>query len=156
MRKKKVKDMNVAMNTPLIGTRDFRNNLADYLKQVYDKNQVLRVGKSNRPEESAMIISSTILGKLVENTTFQSKVYFDKPTNQYSAEVEDLLGGGVGDTEEDAIEMALDNIEALVEHFFENINWYLQYPEHRDKLPKYLKLKLAGSREQLAEILGLR
>jgi hypothetical protein len=156
MRKKKVKDMNAAMNTPLIGTRDFRNNLADYLKQVYDKNQVLRVGKSNRPEESAMIVSNAILSTLVENTTFQAKVYFDKPTHQYSAEVEGLLGGGVGDTAEDAIEMALDNIQALVEHFFENITYYLQYPEYREKLPKYLKLKLADSRERLAAILGLR
>jgi predicted RNase H-like HicB family nuclease len=54
----------------------------------------------------------------VLNTTFQSKVYYDEPTNQYAAEVDDFLGDGVGDTAETAIEMALDNIEALVEHFF--------------------------------------
>jgi predicted RNase H-like HicB family nuclease len=156
MRKKKVKDMNVAMNTPLIGTRDFRNNLADYLKQVYDKNQVLRVGKSNRPEESAMVVSSAILGKLVENATFHTEIYFDKETNQYVAAVAEFNGDGVGDTRQEAIEMALDNVESLVEGFFSDVDWYLRSPKHRQLLPQYIKLKLAESREQFTDILGLQ
>jgi len=146
--------MNVVLNPPVIGTKNFRDNLADYLKQVYDKNQVLRVGKSNRPEESAMIISSDILGRLVENVTFHTEVYFDEPTNQHVAAVEEFNGDGVGDTREEAIEMALDNIENLVEGFFSDIDWYLRSPKHRQLLPQYIKLKLAESREQFAEFLG--
>jgi hypothetical protein len=65
--------------------------------------------------------------------------------------VDGFWGGGVGDTVDDAIEMALDNTEALVEHFFANITWYLQNSEYREKLPKYLKLKLVDSRERLAD-----
>jgi hypothetical protein len=53
--------------------------------------QVLKIGKKFKPQESATLIPSEILD-LILNITFQSKVYFDKPTNQYSAEVEGLLG----------------------------------------------------------------
>jgi hypothetical protein len=62
----------------------------------------------------------------------------------------------IGDSREEAIEMALDNIENLVEGFFNDIDWYLRSPKYRQLLPHYIKLKLTESREQFAEFLGLR
>jgi predicted RNase H-like HicB family nuclease len=156
MRKKKVSDMDAVLNSPVIGTRNFRDKLSDYLKQVYDQNQILRVGKANRPQESAMLVSSAILGRLVENATFHTQVYYDEQTKQYVAAVEEFAGDGVGDTRKEALEMALDNIESLVEGFFSDINWYLRSPKYCLLLPHYIKLKLAESREQFAELLGLR
>ncbi len=154
MPKKKVRKMRAA-TAQIIGTRDFRDNLADYLKLVYIKNHVLRVGKLNRPEESALLVPAPIMMELLTNVSFHSTVYFDDSTNQYVAAIAELNGDGVGDTKEAAIAMALDNIEDLVADFFQDIEWQLRSPQQRRLLPHYLKLKMAESREQLAELLGL-
>lgn len=154
MKKKKVQDMNAAMSRPMVGTKDFRDDMADFLKEVYDKNKVLRVGKIRRPEESVVILSNVVLGKLVGDTKFNSEVRFDETTKQYVATVHCFNADGVGDTAEEAIEMTLDNIEDLVDDFFNDMNWYLRSPKHVELLSHYIKLKMTDSREQLTELLG--
>jgi hypothetical protein len=138
----------------LIEIRAFMESMPDYLELVSQKNQVLVIGEGNRPEKAIVVISRKILDSLLENVTFCSKVYYDITTNQYLAEVVGFSGGGAGCTAKEAIEKVLDYIEACVEHFFESVAAYSHDPDYQEKLRKYLKLKLANSREQLAEILG--
>jgi hypothetical protein len=154
MVKKKVKPMQSSAEK-LIGSRDLRSNLSDYMDQVLQKKQVFLVGKKFKPRESAALINKELLELLLAGVEFHSSVNFDASTKQYTAEIDGFNAGGVGDTPEAAVEMALDNIENLVEDFFTDFDYYRRFPIYLERFPHYLKLKLAGSREELATLLGL-
>lgn len=154
MAKKRVSKMHSAAEK-IIGSRDLRSNLSAYMDQVLQKKQIFLIGKKYKPQESAALINKELLELLLGKVKFHSKVVFDEATNQYIAEVDSFNAEGVGDTPEAAIEMALDNIETLVEDFFSDFDYYRRFQKYLDQFPYYLKLKLSESRHEMAVILGL-
>lgn len=148
--------MNAVVESKLIGTRDFRSNLSDFLNQVINKKRMLTVGNQFRPTETATVIATDVLESLISHFTFTSTVYYDQETKQYVAAVEQLNTDGVGKTAEEAVEMALDNIETAVESFFEKIDIFLKFKKYSDLYPYYLRAALAGNRDQLARILSFK
>jgi hypothetical protein len=150
---KRVKTMDTTTEK-FIGSRNLRNNLSNYMDQVLHKKQVFLVGKKFKPQESAALINKELLDLLLDEVKFHSKVGFDDETKQYFAEIDGFNAGGVGKTPQEAIEMTLDNIETLVEDFFADFDYYRRFQKYLDRFPHYLKLKLAGSREEMAALLG--
>lgn len=148
--------MNAILERPVIGSREFRNNLSDFLDQVINKKQTLIVGKLHKPSETAALIPTEVLELLVGGAEFDSSVTYDEGTRQYVATIEDFNADGVGETPAEAVEMALDNMGALVDEFFSNTDRYLGFERFRKQLPRYLRLRMAGDRQQMAEILGFR
>lgn len=139
----------------IIGSRDLRSNLSAYMDQVLQKKQIFLIGKKFKPHESAALINKELLELLLGKVKFHSKVVFDETTNQYTAEIDSFNAEGVGNTPEAAIEMALDNIETLVEDFFSDFDYYRRFQKYLDLFPYYLKLKLSESRHEMAVLLGL-
>jgi hypothetical protein len=152
----KEKDMNIVVQNRLIGTKELRNHLADFLNQVISKKKMLFVGNQFRPTETATVIATDALEALASHFIFTSTVYFDEETKQYTAAVEQFNTDGVGDTAEEAIEMALDNIEIATESFFEKADVFLKFKKYADLYPYYLRVTLAGNREQLARMLNFK
>lgn len=154
MSKKKVEQVNTVAEK-MVGLRDFRANFAGYMDKVLRQKQVIQVSNKFRPQETATVIDTRLLDLLTADYRFNSQVYLDGPTNQWVAAIDQFNADGVGDTREEAIEMALDNIEALVEDFFENLDYYLKNPKYQKQLPYYLRLNLSQSRDQMRKILNL-
>lgn len=155
-RGKKGPGMNSVLNRRIIGAREMRNNLSEFLDKVIHKKQTFFVGKLYKPTETATLLPTEILEYLVSDVEFESIVKYDDETQQYVASIKDLNADGVGKTPEDAVEMALDNVEALVDEFFANTDKYLGFERFRHRLPQYLKLKMAADRERMAEVLGFK
>ena len=154
MDKKKVDKM-PATAVKIVGSKELRSNLSGYMDQVLNKKQVLLVGKKFRPEESAALINTEMLDILMGKVEFHSQVYLDEATGQYVAAIEGFNADGVGDTADEAIAMTLDNIETMVDDYFNDFSYYRRIQESLGLFPHYLKLKLTGSREDLAKLLGL-
>lgn len=148
--------MNAVLEKPVIGSRELRSNLSDFLDQVINKKQTLIVGKLHKPSETAALIPREVLLLLVAGVKYESSVSFDESTGQYVASIKDFNADGVGDTPAEAIEMALDNMEALVDEFFSNVDSYLGFEKFRKRLPFYMKLRISANRQEMAEILGFR
>ena len=154
MVKKKVNKMH-ATASKFVGSKELRSNLSGYMDQVLNKKQILLVGKKFRPEESAALINTEMLDILMGKVEFRSQVYLDEETGQYVAAIEGFNADGVGDTADVAIAMTLDNIETMVDDYFNDFSYYRRFKESLALFPHYLKLKLTGSREDLAKLLGL-
>lgn len=146
--------MQTVLGRPIIGSREMRSNLASFLDQVIHKKRTFFVGKLHKPEETAALIPTEILAHLVAGAEFASSVAFDPETKQYVASIDGFNADGVGDTPRAAVEMALDNMELLVDEFFTNADKYLGFERFRQYLAHYLRLKMAVDRRQMAEILG--
>ena len=148
--------MNTVLDGRVIGSREMRNHLSDFLDQVINKKRTIIVGKLYKPAETAALIPTEILEYLVAGAEFDSSVAYDQQTRQHVASIKDFNADGVGETPGEAVEMALDNMESLVEEFFSNADKYLGFERFRKRLPQYLRLKMAADRRQMAEILGFR
>lgn len=83
---------------------------------------------------------------------FNTELSFDEATNQYQCIISELNTGGGGDTEDDAIEIALDNVIALMEDFFEDIELYRKVLNNFKEKEKYY-LYIKENQENLREIL---
>ena len=138
----------------VIGTAHFRDNFADCFKEVVNKKRPITIGLRSKNTETATLLSTDLLISLLNNVPCHSSVYWDEGTNQFVAHVQELNGDGVGDTAEEAVEMALDNIEGIIEHFFKNAYVYLNFPKYQELLPLYMRLHLAQDRKETAKILG--
>jgi len=153
---KKGEKVNAVLDRRIIGSREMRNNLPTFLDQVINKKRTFIVGKLFKPTETAALIPTEILEYLVAGAEFGSSVVYDKQTRQYVASIKDFNADGVGETPKEALEMALDNMESLVDEFFNNTDKYLGFERFRKYLPQYLRLRMAADRRQMAEILGFR
>jgi predicted RNase H-like HicB family nuclease len=152
----KEKPMNALIENRLIGIKEFRSNLSDCLNQVIHKKKMILVGNQFRPTETATVIATDTLEALASHFVFTSTVHYDEETKQYVAAVEQFNADGVGDTAEEAIEMALDNIEIAIESFFEKAEIFLKFKKYADLYPYYLRAALAGSRDRLAQMLNFK
>jgi predicted RNase H-like HicB family nuclease len=152
----KEKSMNALVENRLIGTKEFRSNLSDCLNQVIHKKKTLLVGNQFRPTETATVIATDTLEAIASHFVFTSTVHYDEETKQYVASVEQFNADGVGGSAEEAIEMALDNIEIAIESFFEKAEVFLKFKKYADLYPYYLRAALAGSRDRLAQILSFK
>ena len=112
--------------------------------------------KLYKPAKTAALVPTEILAYLVAGAAFDSSVAYDNRTRQYVASIKDFNADGVGKTPAAAVEMALDNMEALVDEFFGNTERYLGFERFRKRLPQYLRLKMAADRRRMAKILGFR
>lgn len=144
-----------ALNECVVGSRDFRNNLSEFLDQAINKKRVFLVGRLHRPTETATLMPTQMLESLVSETRFDSSITYDEETEQYVASVKGFNADGVGATPEEAVEMALDNMESLLDDFLSNTDRYLSFARLREHLPHYLRLMTTG-RHQMAAVLGFR
>lgn len=155
-RREKGVRMNTVLDGRIIGSREMRSNLSDFLDQVINKKRTIIVGRLPKLTETAALIPTEVLEYLVAGAKFSSSVAYDRQTRQYVASVEDFNADGVGETPGEAVEMALDNMESLVKEFFSNADKYLGFERFKKRLPQYLKLRMAADRRRMAEILGFR
>ena len=154
--REKGKTMNVVSDRRIIGAREMRNNLSGFLDQVIHKKRTFFIGKLYNPTETAALIPTEILAYLVAEAKFDSSVDYDDQTRQYVASIKGFNADGVGETPSEAVEMALDNMESLVNEFFDHADAYLGFERFKKRLPQYLRLKMAADRRQMALFLGFR
>gem|GEM_PF-2522521 len=152
--KRKGSNMNAAYGE-IIGSSDLRRDLSDFLDQTINKKRVFLVGRLHRQADTATLMPTEMLVGLLSDVKFDSSVDYDEDTGQYVASIREFNADGVGATREDAIRMALDNMEALLDDFLSNTDRYLSFAKLREYVPYYLKL-IVGGRGRLAETLGFR
>jgi predicted RNase H-like HicB family nuclease len=139
----------------IIGSTDLRRDLSDFLSQTINKKRVFLVGRLHRQADTAILMPTEMLVGLLSDVKFDSSVIYDEDTKQYVASIRELNADGVGATREDAVEMALDNVEALLDDFLSSTDKYLSFAKLREHVPYYLKL-IVGGRSRLAETVGFR
>lgn len=146
----------LTMDREVIGIRDLRRNLAD----VWDKitghvGAVVTAEDKVRNGRMATIISTEMLKELMEVYEFTSEIGWDEPTQQFYAMVNEIQVDGIGDSQGEAIEMAVENAEMAAENFFEKIDMYMSASRFKKMYPYYLKVMLARSLEiPLNTVLG--
>jgi hypothetical protein len=139
----------------IIGSSDLRRDLSDFLDQTINKKRVFLVGRLHRQADTATLMPTEMLVGLLSDVRFDSSACYDEDTRQWVASITELNADGVGATKEDAVHMALDTVEMLLEDFLDNADRYLSFAQLRALVPYYLKLLVTG-RDRLAETLGFR
>jgi len=84
-----------------------------------------------------------------------SIIKFDEATNQYEIVIDEINAAGSGSTKEEAIDVTIDNVLALTEDFFEDIDLYMRMDQYRKQYPYFMKIKKCKDRDELAKLLGL-
>lgn len=147
----------MAYKSEVIGIRDLRKNLADVLNQVTSHYDVVTAEDKFRPGRKVSIISTDILKELMDCYTITGSVGWDESTHQFFAKVNEIEVDGIGDSQDDAIKMAMDNAETATENFFEMIDMYMKVSRYKKMYPFFLKIRLAKAFDvPLLDILGFK
>lgn len=93
--------------------------------------------------------------ELLEPYKFNTIIQYDEATNQYEVIIDEINAAGSGETKEEAIEITLDNVLALAEDYFEDIELYMRIETQRKYYPYFMKIKHCKDREELAKVLNL-
>jgi hypothetical protein len=146
---------NLNASEKVIGARELRRSLADVLDNVINSYQIITTGNRVRGGKTASIISTDLLEELLNCYKFNPSITFDNSTKQYIVEIKEIEISGIGDTQEEAIDIAADSVEMMTENFFEEAETYMRFGKYRKMYPYFLKVTYAQNREQLLEVLNL-
>ncbi|MBE3102423.1 MAG: hypothetical protein IMZ47_09190 [Firmicutes bacterium] len=147
----------LVLDRDVMGIRDLRQNLANIIDRVTSHYEVITAEDKIRTGRKASIISTDVLQKLLNCYMMNGEVGWDEPTHQYFAKVKEIMVDGVGDTQEDAINMAIDNAEMATENFFNLIEMYMRVSKYENMYPYFLKVKMVKVFDvSLKEVLGFK
>lgn len=141
----------------IVGMRTLRNNLSECVSSAINNFQeVITANTAVKGGKTASIISTDMLKMMLDSCiSFNTSVTFDESTKQYVASVAELDTDGQGDTREEAIKVLLDNIVALTEDYFENVELYLRIDNSKRMLPYFERIRHCESMEDMIKVLGL-
>lgn len=141
----------------VIGIRDLRQNLAGILDKVTNRYDVVTAEDKIKAGRKASIIATDVLKELMNCYEMTSEIDWDEQTQQYYVIVNEIEIDGVGDTQDEAIEIAMDNAEMAAENYFELIEMYMRVTKYKKMYPYFLKIKMASVfNMSLKEILGFK
>jgi len=109
-----------------------------------------------RKGETVSIIATELLTELLEPYKFNTVVQFDEATKQYEVIIDEINAAGSGETKEEAIEVTIDNVLALTEDYFDDIDLYMRIESQRRYYPYFMKIKHCKDREELIRVLNLQ
>lgn len=139
----------------IIGLKELRDDISNVYENVVKSYRDVVVGNVKKGGETASIIATWLLTELLEPYKFNTIIQYDEATNQYEVIIDEINAAGSGDTKEEAIEIALDNILALTEDYFEDIELYMRIESQKKYYPYFMKIKHCKDREELAKVLDL-
>lgn len=141
----------------VVGMRSLRNNLSECIsKAINNFQEVLTANNAVKGGKTVSIISTDLLRIMLDSCCkFNTKITFDDVTKQYAASVEELDADGQGKTKEEAIDVLLDNIIALTEDYFENVELYLRIENSKKMLPYYERIRHCEDKTEMIKVLGL-
>ena len=143
------------LDKKVIGLKDFRNNITEIYSKAINNFAYVLTGNIRTGSKTVSIISTDLLKSILENYKFNPIINFDKATNQYEIIIEEIGANGCGDKTEDAVEMIVDNVLALTEDYFEQIELYMRIDEMKVQFPYFLRIKNCNSTEELLKTLGI-
>lgn len=139
----------------VIGLKELRDNISNVFESVVKNYQDVVVGNAKKGGETVSIIATGLLTELLEPYKFNTIIQYDEATNQYEVIIDEINAAGSGETKEEAIEITLDNVLALAEDYFEDIELYMRIDTQRKYYPYFMKIKHCKDREELAKVLNL-
>lgn len=142
-------------NIKVLGLKDFRNNISDIVYLAINSFQEILTGNAKKGGKTVSLISTELLDNILEGYKFSPSVTFDEATRQYEVILEEIDAAGTGESKEEAIEIAMDNIEALTEDFFDNIELFMRLDQYKKQYPYFMRIKHCEDRETLRKVLNL-
>lgn len=158
-RKDNIKREVSIMNTfdkRIIGFTDLRNNLSSIIDKVINQNQEMLSGNVKKSYgETVSIIPTKLLDEILDIYEFKPEINYDENTGQYEILVKEIEAEGFGDTLKEAIETLMDNVIALVDDYFEDLNKYIIFDKYKKQYPYYMKLKHCNSEKEMLKVLNI-
>jgi hypothetical protein len=141
----------------VVGMRSLRNNLSEFVsKSINNFQEVLTANTAVKGGKTVSIISTDMLKMMLDSCLkFNTKITFDDVTKQYVATVRELDADGQGKTTKEAIGVLLDNIIALTEDYFENVELYLRIENSKAMLPYFERIRHCEDINEMIKVLGL-
>ena len=139
----------------IVGVRELRKDLSKILDSVINSNQFIITGNKFKVMKTATIIPTILMEEILSNYKFNPTIDYDETTKQHYVKIPEIDVEGVGDTEEAAIHMAVDNAGMIAENFFEEADTYMRFGKYRKMYPYYMRVLYAENTEALIEVLNL-
>ena len=139
----------------IIGLKDLRNNISDIIFKVINNFQVVLTGNVKKGGPTVSIISTDLLEDILEKYEFNPEITFDEETKQHEICLKEINAFGSGDTKEEATRIILDNIMALTEDFFEDIELYMRIDPPKKQYPYFMRISHCKTESELLEVLNL-
>jgi len=146
-----------AFGKKVVGYRELRSKLSDIMaKVIFDGQSVFCGNVKKNNEETATIISTELLRKVLDAVAFNPSIAYDKETGQYEVIIKEIDAAGFGDTLEELQDVTVDNVLDLTEDYFENIDKYIRFDEYKNMYPYYLKILNCESRDEVLEVMSMK
>ena len=139
----------------IIGLKDFRNNVSDIVFKVINNFQVVLTGNVKKGGPTVSIISTDLLEDILEKYEFNPEITYDEETKQHEIHLKEINAFGSGDTKEEAIKIVLDNVIALTEDFFEDIELYMRMDPQKKQYPYFMRISHCKNESELLKVLNL-
>lgn len=140
----------------ILGLKELRDNISSVFETVVKSYRDVLVGNAKKGGETVSIIATELLTELLEPYKFNTVVQFDEATKQYEVIIDEINAAGSGETKEEAIEVTIDNVLALTEDYFDDIDLYMRIESQRRYYPYFMKIKHCKDREELIRVLNLQ
>ena len=101
------------------------------------------------------IISTDLLKDILEKYEFNPEITYDGETKQHEICLKEINAYGSGDTKEEAIRIVLDNVMALTEDFFEDIELYMRMDPQKKQYPYFMRISYCKTESELLRVLNL-
>ncbi|MGE5629732.1 MAG: hypothetical protein ACM3TR_01400 [Caulobacteraceae bacterium] len=138
-----------------IGLKDFRNNVSDIIFKVINNFQEVLTGNAKKGGPTVSIIATDLLEDILEKYEFNPEVTFDGETKQYEICIKEINAFGSGDSKEEATKIILDNVMALTEDFFEDIELYMRMEPQKKQYPYFMRISHCKTESELLKVLNL-
>ncbi|KUO75482.1 MAG: hypothetical protein APF77_22725 [Clostridia bacterium BRH_c25] len=139
----------------VIGLKDFRNNVSDIIFKVINNFQEVLTGNAKKGGPTVSIIATDLLEDILKKYEFNPEVTFDEETKQHEICIKEINAFGSGDSEEEAIQIMLDNVMALMEDFFEDIELYMRMDPQKKQYPYFMRISHCKTESELLKVLNL-
>ena len=139
----------------IIGLKDFRNNVSDIIFKVINNFQVVLTGNVKKGGPTVSFISTDLLEDILEKYEFNPEITYDEETKQHEISLKEINAFGSGDTKEEAIKIVLDNVMALTEDFFEDIELYMRMDPQKKQYPYFMRISHCKTESELLKVLNL-
>lgn len=139
----------------IIGLKDFRNNVSDIIFKVINNFKVVLTGNAKKGGPTVSIISTDLLEYILEKYEFNPEITYDEETKQHEIRLKEINAFGSGDTKEEAIKIVLDNVMALTEDFFEDIELYMRMDPQKKQYPYFMRISHCKTESELLKVLNL-
>lgn len=139
----------------VIGLKDFRNNVSDIIFKVMNNFQEVLTGNAKKGGSTVSIIATDLLEDILEKYEFNPVVTFDEETKQHEICIKEINTFGSGDSKEEATQIMLDNVMALTEDFFEDIDLYMRMEHQKKQYPYFMRIRHCKTESELLKVLNL-